>query len=54
MRDVLARTRRQLGLPERSFDPLQRPVDLIARYHKWWGNADRVSMGILSKDASAL
>jgi hypothetical protein len=44
----------KLGLPERSADPLQRPVNLVAGYHKWWGNTDRVSMGILGKDASAL
>jgi hypothetical protein len=43
-----------LGLPERSSDPLQRPVDLVAGYHKWRGNADCVSMGILGKDASTL
>ena len=44
----------KLGLPERSFDPLQRPVDLIAGYHKRRGDADRVFMGILGKDAPAL
>jgi hypothetical protein len=35
-------------------DLLQRPVDLIAGDHKWRGDADRVLMGVLRKDASAL
>src|SRR5258708_13163072 len=41
-------------LPQRGPDLLQRPVDLVARDHKWRGDADRVSMGVLGKDASAL
>src|SRR5713101_7130820 len=41
-------------LPQRGSDLLQRPVDLIAGDHKWRGDADRVSMGVLGKDASAL
>ncbi len=41
-------------LPQGGSDLLQRPVDLIAGDHKWRGDADRVLMGVLRKDASAL
>src|ERR1700692_3313120 len=41
-------------VPQSGFDPLQRPVDLIAGDHKWRADADRVFMGILGKDPPAL
>src|SRR5882724_9404372 len=41
-------------LPQRGSDLLQRPVDLVAGDHKWRGDADGVSVGVLGKDASAL
>src|ERR1700682_905053 len=41
-------------VPQGGCDPLQRPVDLIGGDHKWRRDADRVAMGVLGKDASAL
>src|SRR3979409_2343737 len=41
-------------VPQRGCDPLQRPVDLIRGDHKRRRDPDRVSMGVLGKDASAL
>src|SRR6202158_4501719 len=41
-------------LPQRGSDRLQRPVDLIAGDHKWRGDADRVFMSVLRKEACSL
>src|ERR1700746_2756732 len=41
-------------LPQSGFDPFKSPVDLIPSDHKRWRDADRVFMGVLGKNASAL
>jgi hypothetical protein len=40
--------------PQSGSDLLQRPVDLISGNHKRRRDADRVSMGVPGKDASAV
>src|SRR6266436_9421008 len=41
-------------LRQRGPDPLQRPLDLLGGDHKWRGDADRVDVRVLGKDASLL
>jgi hypothetical protein len=41
-------------LPQSGFDPFQGPIDLILSDHKRRCDADRVFMGVLGKNASAL